>query len=36
MDNASPALNLLDEKNELERALMSVQEVLKNTTEEKE
>ena len=35
MDNA-PALNLLDEKNELERALMSCQELLKNTCEEKE
>jgi hypothetical protein len=35
MDNA-PALSLLDEKNELERALMSCQELLKNTCEEKE
>jgi hypothetical protein len=32
----TPTQQLLDEKNELERALMNVQEMLQNTSNEKE
>jgi predicted nucleic acid-binding Zn-ribbon protein len=34
--HGGPSQTLMDEKNELERALMSVQEMLQNTTNEKE